>query len=288
MDYSTLFFQLLLTGIFLSALYTLMTFGLTLIFGVMEIVNFAHGTFAVLGGYACLLVATRLGLDPFMALIPVTLFMALVGFLTFAIFTRFTFDLGDAHVVHYYALMLIISNILALLFGLDYRFIQSPHGYEQIHFGTLKYPLIKIFVTLFSLGIVIGVSLFLRYSMMGKKIRAVSQSKEAAEILGIDALAVRRITWVIGIASAGLMGALVGLVNPFSPYAGTTYLITAFSVAILGGMGSMFGTLIAGFIVGMSESLFSIILPSQITPVIAFILIIFALLIRPEGLFSRN
>jgi branched-chain amino acid transport system permease protein len=288
MDYGTLFFQLLLTGIFLSALYTLMTFGLTLIFGVMEIVNFAHGTFAVLGGYACLLIATRLGIDPFLALIPVTLFMALVGFLTFAIFTRFTFDLGDAHVVHYYALMLIISNILALLFGLDYRFIQSPHGYEQIHFGTLKYPLIKIFVTLFSLGIVIAVSLFLRYSMMGKKIRAVSQSKEAAEILGIDALAVRRITWVIGIASAGLMGALVGLVNPFSPYAGTTYLITAFSVAILGGMGSMFGTLIAGFIVGMSESLFSIILPSQITPVIAFLLIIFALLIRPEGIFSRN
>ena len=288
MDYGTLFFQLLLTGIFLSALYTLMTFGLTLIFGVMEIVNFAHGTFAVLGGYACLLIATRLGIDPFLALIPVTLFMALVGFLTFAIFTRFTFDLGDAHVVHYYALMLIISNILALLFGLDYRFIQSPHGYEQIHFGTLKYPLIKIFVTLFSLGIVIAVSLFLRYSMMGKKIRAVSQSKEAAEILGIDALAVRRITWVFGIASAGLMGALVGLVNPFSPYAGTTYLITAFSVAILGGMGSMFGTLIAGFIVGMSESLFSIILPSQITPVIAFLLIIFALLIRPEGIFSRN
>ncbi|HYB21263.1 MAG TPA: branched-chain amino acid ABC transporter permease [Thermodesulfobacteriota bacterium] len=288
MDYGTLFFQLLLTGIFLSSLYTLMTFGLTLIFGVMEIVNFAHGTFAILGGYTCLMIATRMGMDPFLALIPVTVVMVLVGFLTFGLFTRFTFDLGDAHVVHYYALMLIISNILALIYGLDYRFIQSPYGYEQIHFGTLKYPLLKIFVTLFSLAVVIGVSLFLRYSMTGKRIRAVSQSKEAAEILGIDALSVRRITWVIGVASAGLMGALVGLVNPFSPYAGTTYLITAFSVAILGGMGSMFGTLVAGFIVGMTESLFSIILPSQITPVIAFLLIIIALLVRPEGLFSRG
>ena len=288
MDYGTLFFQLLLTGIFLSSLYILMTFGLTLIFGVMEIVNFAHGAFAILGGYACLLMATGFGMDPLVALIPVTLVMAIVGFVTFSIFTRFTFDLGDAHVVHYYALMLIISNILALLFGLDYRFIQTSYGYEQIHLGNLKYPLIKIIVTFFSLGIVIGVSLFLRYSMTGKRIRAVSQNREAAEILGIDALSARRITWVIGIASAGLMGALVGLVNPFSPYAGTTYLITAFSVAILGGMGSMFGTLIAGFIVGMSESLFSILLPSQITPVIAFLLIIFALLIRPEGLFSRN
>ena len=287
-DYGTLFFQLLLTGIFLSALYILMTLGLTLIFGVMEIVNFAHGAFAILGGYACLLMATGFGMDPLVALIPVTLVMAIVGFVTFSIFTRFTFDLGDAHVVHYYALMLIISNILALLFGLDYRFIQTSYGYEQIHLGNLKYPLIKIIVTFFSLGIVIGVSLFLRYSMTGKRIRAVSQNREAAEILGIDALSARRITWVIGIASAGLMGALVGLVNPFSPYAGTTYLITAFSVAILGGMGSMFGTLIAGFIVGMSESLFSILLPSQITPVIAFLLIIFALLIRPEGLFSRN
>jgi branched-chain amino acid transport system permease protein len=288
MDYGTLFFQLLLTGIFLSALYTLMTFGLTLIFGVMEIVNFAHGTFAVLGGYTCLMMATRLGMDPFLALLPVTIIMAIVGLLTFGIFTRFTFDLGDAHVVHYYALMLIISNVLALIFGLDYQFIQTTYGYKQIHLGTLKYPLIKISVTLFSLAIVTGVSLFLRYSMTGKKIRAVSQNKEAAEILGIDALSVRRITWVIGIVSAGLMGALVGLVNPFSPYAGTTYLITAFSVAILGGMGSMFGTLIAGFIVGLSESLFSILLPSQITPVVAFLLIIFVLLIRPEGLFSRN
>ncbi len=288
MDYGTLFFQLLLTGIFLSSLYTLMTFGLTLIYGVMEIVNFAHGSFAILGGYACLLIATRLGMDPFLALIPVTLFMIAVGFLTFTLFTRFTFDLGDAHVVHYYALMLIVSNILALAFGLDYRFVQSPYGYEQIHLGPVKYPLIKMIVTLFSLAVVIGVSLFLRYSMTGKKIRAVSQSRESAEILGIDALGARRITWVIGIASAGLMGALVGLVNPFSPYAGTTYLITAFSVAILGGMGSMFGTLVAGFIVGMTESLFSIVLPSQITPVVAFLLIIGALLVRPEGLFSRG
>lgn len=288
MDYGTLFFQLLITGIFLSSLYILMTFGLTLIFGVMEIVNFAHGSFAIVGGYACLVTATKLGIDPFFALIPVTLFMALVGFLTFRLFTRYTFDAGDAHVVHYYALLLIISNILALIFGLDYRFIQSPYGYEQLHLGTLKYPLIKIFVTLLSLAIVVGVSLFIRYSMTGKRIRAVSQNKESAEILGIDSLSVRRTAWVIGVASAGLMGALVGLVNPFSPYAGTTYLITAFSVAILGGMGSMFGTIIAGFIVGMTESLFSIILPSQITPVIAFIIIIVALSVRPEGLFSRS
>ena len=288
MDYGTLFFQLLVTGIFLSSLYILMTFGLTLIFGVMEIVNFAHGAFATLGGYACLMVATKLGLDPFWALIPVTLVMVITGILTFEVFTRFTFDVGDAHVVHYYALLLIIANILALIFGLDYRFIQSPYGYDQIHLGTLKYPLIKIFVTVFSLAIVVGVTLFIRYSMTGKKIRAVSQSKESAEILGIDSLAVRRVAWVIGVASAGLMGALVGLVNPFSPYAGTTYLITAFSVAILGGMGSMFGTIIAGFIVGMSESLFSIILPSQITPVIGFIIIIVVLSVRPEGLFSRG
>ena len=288
MDYGTLFFQLLITGIFLSSLYVLMTFGLTLIFGVMEIVNFAHGSFAILGGYACLLTATKLGIDPFIALIPVTLFMAFVGFLTFRLFTRYTFDVGDAHVVHYYALLLIIANALALFFGLDYRFIPSPHGYEQLHLGTLKYPLIKIFVTVLSLATVVGVSLFIRYSMTGKRIRAVSQNKEAAEILGIDSLAVRQTAWVIGIASAGLMGALVGLVNPFSPYAGTTYLITAFTVAILGGMGSMFGTIIAGFIVGLTESLFSIILPSQITPVIAFIIIIVVLTIRPEGLFSRS
>jgi len=288
MDYGTLFFQLLITGIFLSSLYVLMTFGLTLIFGVMEIVNFAHGSFAILGGYACLLIATKLGIDPFISLIPVTLFMAFVGFLTFRLFTRYTFDVGDAHVVHYYALLLIISNVLALFFGLDYRFIPSPHGYEQLHLGTLKYPLIKIFVTVLSLATVVGVSLFIRYSTTGKRIRAVSQNKEAAEILGIDSLSVRQTAWVIGIASAGLMGALVGLVNPFSPYAGTTYLITAFTVAILGGMGSMFGTIIAGFIVGLTESLFSIILPSQITPVIAFIIIIVVLTIRPEGLFSRS
>ena len=288
MDLGTLFFQLLITGIFLSSLYVLMTFGLTLIFGVMEIVNFAHGSFAILGGYACLLFATKLGIDPFIALVPVTLFMAFVGLVTFRLFTRYTFDVGDAHVVHYYALLLIIANALALFFGLDYRFIPSPYGYEQLHLGTLKYPLIKIFVTVLSLATVVGVSLFIRYSMTGKRIRAVSQNKEAAEILGIDSLAVRQTAWVIGIASAGLMGALVGLVNPFSPYAGTTYLITAFTVAILGGMGSMFGTIIAGFIVGLTESLFSIILPSQITPVIAFIIIIVVLTIRPEGLFSRS
>ncbi len=287
MDYATLFIQLLITGIFLSSLYVLITFGLTMIFGVMEIVNFAHGSFAILGGYACLMAVTKLGMDPFVSLVPVILFMAIVGFLTFELFARFTFDVGDAHVVHYYALLLIIANALALVFGLDYRFIHSSLGYQQIHFGPFTYPLIKSLVAILSLASVGGMSLFLKYSMIGKRIRAVSQNKDAAEILGIDAFAVRRITWIFGIASAGLLGALMGLVNPFSPYAGTTILIVAFCVAILGGMGSLFGTIVAGFIIGMTESLFSIILPSQISPVIAFIIIIVVLIVRPEGLFRR-
>jgi branched-chain amino acid transport system permease protein len=287
MDYATLAAQLFLTGIFLSSLYILVTFGLTMIFGVMEIVNFAHASFAILGGYACLMAVTALGMDPFLALVPVVVFMSLVGWMTFDLFARYTLDLGDSHVVIYYALLLIISNTLALLYGLDYKFIPSSLGYTQLHLGAVKYPLIKVLVALLSLAIVAGLSLYLKFSVTGKKIRAVSQNKEAAEILGIDSFRIRRITWVIGVASAGLMGALVGLVSPFSPYAGTTYLIVAFSVAILGGMGSLFGTIVAGFIVGMTESLFSLILPSQISPVIAFVLIIVVLMIKPEGLFSR-
>jgi branched-chain amino acid transport system permease protein len=207
--------------------------------------------------------------------------------LTFDFFARYTLDLGDSHVVIYYALLLVISNILALIYGLDYKFIPSSLVYTQAQLGPIKYPLIKVLVAVLSLAIVAALSLYLKFSMTGKKIRAVSQSKESAEIMGIDSFKIRRITWIIGIASAGLMGALIGLVNPFSPYAGTTYLIVAFSVAILGGMGSLFGTIVAGFIVGMTESLFSLILPSQITPVISFLLIIFVLMIRPEGLFSR-
>lgn len=287
MDYSTLAVQLFLTGIFLSSLYILVTFGLTMIFGVMEIVNFAHASFAILGGYACLMAVTALGMDPFLALVPVVAFMVLVGWLTFEFFARYTLDVGDAHVVHYYALLLIISNILALIFGLDYKFVPSGLGYSQIHLGPFKYPLLKFVVAAVSLGTVAALSLYLKKSVIGKKIRAVSQSKESAEIMGIDSLKIRRITWIIGVSSAGLMGALVGLVNPFSPYAGTTYLIVAFSVAILGGMGSLFGTIVAGFIVGMSESLFSLFLPSQISPVVSFVFIIGVLMVKPEGLFSR-
>jgi len=287
MDYSTLTVQLVITGVFLSSLYILVTFGLTMIFGVMEIVNFAHASFAILGGYACLMAVTWLGMDPFLALVPVVAFMILVGWLSFEFFARYTLDVGDAHVVHYYALLLIISNVLALIFGLDYKFIPSQWGYTQLHLGPFKYPLVKLIVSFLSLATVAGLSLFLKYSVLGKRIRAVSQSKESAEIMGIDSLNIRRITWIIGIASAGLMGALVGLVNPFSPYAGTTYLIVAFSVAILGGMGSLFGTILAGFIVGMTESLFSLILPSQISPVVCFLIIIGVLMVKPEGLFSR-
>ena len=287
MDYTTLAAQLFLTGIFLSSLYVLVTFGLTMIFGVMGIVNFAHASFAILGGYLCLVAVTSLGMNPFLALVPVVVFMALVGWLTFDFFARYTLDLGDSHVVIYYALLLIISNILALIFGLDYKFIPSSLGYTQFQLGSVKYPVIKVLVALLSLAIVGGLSLYLKFSETGKKIRAVSQSKESAEILGIDSFRIQRITWVIGVVSAGLMGALVGLVNPFSPYAGTTYLIVAFSVAILGGMGSLFGTIVAGFIVGMTESLCSLILPSQISPVVSFLLIIFVLMLKPEGLFRR-
>lgn len=288
MDYSGLFSQLVLTGLFLSSLYILITFGLTLVFGVMEIVNFAHGSFAILGGYVCWVAASKLGMNPFLALIPVIIFMALIGYITFELFVRFTFDMGDAHVVLYYALLIIAANALALIFGLDYHFIESGLVYRQIHMGPVTFPLLKVIVGVLSFATVGGMSVFLKYSLIGKRIRAVSQNKSAAEILGIDSVSVRRIAWILGVSSAGLLGALMGLVDPFSPYAGTTVLIIAFCVAILGGMGSLYGTIAAGFIIGMTESLCSMFLPSQISPVVAFVIIILVLIIRPEGLFSRD
>ena len=140
MDYTTLAAQLFLTGIFLSSLYILVTFGLTMIFGVMEIVNFAHASFAILGGYACLMAVSALGMNPFLALMPVVVFMALVGLFTFDFFARYTLDLGDSHVVIYYALLLIISNILALIYGLDYKFIPSICGLQPAADWSDKIP----------------------------------------------------------------------------------------------------------------------------------------------------
>lgn len=278
------FLRFFFSGFFLSTLYILVTIGLTMIFGVMGIVNFAHGSFAILGGYLCYVFVSTLGINPLIALIPATVTVLGVGYFIFHIFTRYTFGVGDVHVVHYYALLLIIANALALFFGLDYRLIESQYAYEQIGVGDVNISFIKLIVSIIAIGTVLVLNLMLRKTSIGRKIRAVSQNLDAAKILGIDTEQVRLVTWCIGIGSAGLMGALIGMVNPFSPYAGSTYLIVAFTVAILGGMGSFIGTMIAGFIIGMSESLFSLILPSQVSPAIAFLIIIAVLVFRPGGI----
>lgn len=288
MEHVSVFTNLLITGVFLSLLYLLGTYGLTLVYGVMKIINFAHTGFAILGTYiAWTLVKQQPALNPLIVLVLIILFMIIVGFITFEIFTRFTFSLGDIHIVAYYALFLVISNVLALIFGLGTHIINTAFAYRHIHLWKFEFSLLNFWVVILCLASVGIMHIFLKYSKTGRKIRAISQNEEYAKILGINPLPLRRIAWIFGVVSAGIFGVLIGLVNPFGPYSGSAYLIVVFSVTILGGMGSILGTVVASFIIGMVTSLSTFVLPSELSPIVVFVIVIAVIMLRPNGLFAK-
>lgn len=283
-----LFIQVLVGGLLLGGVYALVAAGFTMIFGVLKILNIAHGEFVVLGSYVAYWVFTLLGIDPLLAIAITLPAAALYGFATYflAIETVMRRGMEPVIVASFGVLLILQSSMLAAFTG-DARSIVTEFTGESLVFGPVVIPLTRLLAFTLAVAALVVLSLFLNRAQIGKALRAVAQDAEASMLMGIPARALQRLGFVIGAMLAGLTGNVIAMVSSFVPTLGPEFLLKSFVILAIVGIGSVGEVIIGGLLLGTVEAFGSFFLGAGMKNVVAYALLIILLLIKPTGLFGR-
>ncbi len=284
-----IFFQTLVNGLFTGGIYALVSIGLTLIYGVMVIVNFAHGEFLTLGIYIAYWAFTLLGLDPYLS-IPIALI--LVSILGALIQRGLVQQVLDAHPLNQIILLVGVSTLLMGLmqffFGAEPKTMHVSYETEVIKLFGLRMAIPRLIAFLASMFISVGLYIFLKYTRLGKAIRAVSQSRQAAKLVGINVNYIYMLTFAIGTAITAVAGVLLSPNHRMIPTMGQTYSVIAFVVVVLGTMGNFVGAFLGGLIIGVVEAYAGFYLGGDVKIIASMMIFILILLFKPSGLFGRK
>ncbi len=283
-----LYLNIIVAGLLTGAVYGLMALGLSVIFGVIRVVNFAHGEMMVLAMYGAYLANARLGLDPLLALPLVTLVLFGLGYaLQRGLINRYIARPDHEQFLLLLALATIITASLLMGFGPDARNVQLDYAYDSYEIGTILLDKVRVFA---AGGAVLGAAAlwsFFRFSRTGKAIRACADNQIGAQVVGLDVKRLYAVTFGLGAACVGAAGCLMLLLVDVQPYIATDYTLLAFIIVILGGLGSMPGALLGGILVGVSEALSGFLVEPSFKSAFSFALLILVLLVRPQGLLGR-
>lgn len=287
-----LYLQALINGIIMGGIYGLIAVGLTIIFGVMKVINFAHGSFLMIGMFASYWLFSLIGLDPYVGLVFVIPFCFVVGYYVQSTLIKPIFKkekgvrepMGPLLLT--VGLWLFLDNIALLLFGADYRSVKTPYSEVSYEFGNIliNAPRLYAFV-----GMIIGSSVlyfFLKHTLTGKAIRATGQDRDAAGLMGINIYRIYNIAFGIGVAMTGFVGTLLTPFFYVYPSVGFPFCIKAFVIVVLGGLGNIPGALIGGLIVGIIESVGAQPMHATWTALIIYVIFILVLFFKPEGIFG--
>jgi branched-chain amino acid transport system permease protein len=286
---ATLIAQGLVSGVLFGGVYSLMAVGLTLIFGVMRVINFAHGNLMVWGMYLAWLLATRLGLDPILGFAVCAAALFLVGV---AIQRGLVDRLGDApHEMQILLLLgvaLVLENAALVLFGPDPQRVRSSLARATLWLGPVFVDVARLVAFAVAIVLTGALWLFLRRTDLGRTMRATADNPYGALVVGIDVRRVHAVAFGIGAACVGTAGALVSPILPFSPSTGLPASVASFNIVIIGGMGSLPGAFVGGLLVSVAESLGAVFLTPSMKELVSFGLLILILLVRPAGLFRSR
>ena len=283
-----MFPQIFLNGLFSSSIYCQVALGLTLILGVMDIADFAQGGLYMLGAFVAFLIAKIWGLSFVLAICLAILAAAIVGIINNIVVYQPALKRGANSLIAALGILLIIQNLALLVFGPDYQTFQLPFGEQKIEILGGTITLYKGIIVLGSCILVPGVWLFLQKTRIGKAIRAVSQNKEGAAIVGIGSAKVSVFTFGLGTALVGLTGALVSPIYAFDVHFGTDIIVKAFTISIFGGLGSTLGTIVGALIIGIGENIVAGYISTEYSNLMTFVLLILILFVRPQGIFGRR
>jgi branched-chain amino acid transport system permease protein len=282
----TEFFNIIAIGLLLGGIYSLVAVGLNLIFGVVRIVNFAQGEFVMLGMYGTFAAQVALGFDPYIAPVVVVPVLFLLGCAVYWLLLRPLQGEPMMQVFATFGLLMALENIvLAVTRGVGYS-VNSALSEISIKIGPLQIGLTRVIVLSASTAVAIALGWYLKTSLPGKAIRAIAQDRRAARLMGINVDRMYMISFGIGTALAGLAGCLLAPLYTMSPQIGANFIMPAFAVVVLGGLGSVAGAYAGGFIVGLTEAIAGFYLDPALKQAVLFMVFIIVLLVRPQGLFG--
>lgn len=277
-------------GLLLGGFYAAVALGLSITFGQLDIVNIAHPTFVVAGSFAVYLLNTSLGMDPvFAGLVMMPVFF-IVGVALYRIYYASFERTGQeslSGLAFFFGLMFIIEVLLIINFGVDYRLVVAPYIGKTWHLGVIDLPLRMAVPFVVSITMTAAVYLYMSRSFTGRAILAVAQDPLALRLMGADPVKVKQIAMGIAIATAAVAGALLIIIGPVEPAVGRIYIGRVFAIVVLGGMGSISGTLYAALLIGLVESFVATFYGPSWAPAVGFGILLLTLAIRPQGIFGR-
>jgi len=284
-----LFLQYSLSGLLQGGVYALIGIGLTIIFGVMRVINFAHGDLLMLGMYATWLIFTKTGLDPYVALLATVPLLFLWGaFLQKVFINRVLNALPQNQILLTIGLGLIMSNSMMLIFTSDYRILTTSYSSSSFDLLGLSVSQPLLYSFLVTAAITAALFWFLQRTDTGQAIRATAQDRDAAQLMGINVRGTSILSFGIGSALAGAAGALIAPTYYIYPQVGSAFTLKAFVIVVLGGMGSIVGATLGGLIIGVTESLAAAYVASGLKELVVYVLFLGLLLFKPSGLLGKS
>ena len=283
------YIQLLLNGIVIGVIYALVAMGLSLIFGVLEIVNFAHGEFYMLGAMLAYFLSMNVGLGYWPTVLVVTAVAVALGYVFYeALLGSLRGQSFERSILLTLGLSMVLQNGAVFLFTTTPRMMQTRYSYSNVVVGDVRVSVMRLFALGLGLLAFGALYLILYRTRVGRAMRGVAQNREAALMVGIDPRAVSRLAVAIGIGLSGLAGAALAPVYAVHPLMGFSFVFKAFAIIIIGGLGNISGAALAAVALGILESVAGGFLPLVMADALAFIAMIAILLLRPQGLFGRG
>ena len=277
-------------GLLIGGFYAAVSLGVGLIFGLLEIANIAQPAFVILGSYAAYVLNNSYGIDPILTGLLLTPVFYVLGAVVYRVYYGSFERRGEESLrglVFFFGILFIIEVSLSILFGVDYRLVQTWYGSRSIEFAGVGVAFRYLVPFIIGIAMTVSLYLFLGRTFYGRAIMAVSQDRLALRLMGANPVQIKTIAFGLGIAFASLAGALLISITPVIPSTDRDYIGRMFAITVLGGMGSIGGTLVAGIVLGIAESLMATFFGPSWSLAVSFGILLLALAVRPAGLFGR-
>jgi branched-chain amino acid transport system permease protein len=279
-----------IAGILLGGFYAAVTIGVSISFGILDIVNIAHPAFIILGSYIAYIINSSFGIDPIVVSIIALPVFYLLGAGVYQIYYQAFERYGQESLrglSFFFGLLFITEVLLILVFGVDYRYVEAWYIGPSWHVGVMDFPLRMLVPCLTALALFGVLQLFLSRTFMGRAIAAVAQDQLALRLMGASPMRIKRIAFGISIATTAVAGALLIIIQPVEPSVGREYIGRVFAICVLGGLGSLPGTVIGAMLLGIIESFTSTFYGPSWAPAVGFGVLLLTLAFRPSGLLGR-
>ena len=285
----SIYLNVVVQGVLTGLVYGLMALGLSVIFGVVRVVNFAHGEFAVVAMYAAFVLFSTLRLDPLIAMLPIAAGFFALGFALQALLINpFVSRPEHDQFILLVGVAIVIVNGMLMVFGPNAKAVNLPYAFDSYLVGALIIDKARVYSAVTALAIAAALFAFFRYTRTGTAIRACADNLAGAAVVGLNVKRLYALTFGLGLACVGAAGALMGTIADAAPSLGPAYTLLAFIIVIVGGLGSMTGALVGGILIGVSEALAGFIIEPSMKSMFSFALLIAVLVLRPQGLMGRR